>query len=200
MMCRLPLVTLSARAHRTARACLMLVAMLIFAPLGAVAQDTHTVPQDLQDEAAMTPTRLALILRAIDPDAAPADGGIAFSLDDVPVLVFMDERANRMRAVVPVASTEGLAPVDMERLLQANFDTALDARYAIAGGRVWSVFIHPLRELRRDQLLSGLAQTVTLAQTYGTFYASGATSFGAGDSAALHQDLPDRLRERGQEL
>jgi hypothetical protein len=62
------------------------------------------------------------------------------------------------------------------------------------------VFIHPLRELRRDQLLSGLAQTVTLAQTYGTFYASGATSFGAGDSGALHQDLLDRLRERGQEL
>ncbi len=31
--------------------------------------------------------------------------------------------------------------------MQANFDTALDARYAIAKGALWSTFIHPLSDL-----------------------------------------------------
>lgn len=148
----------------------------------------------------MTPERLARILRAVDPLAAPSGGGIALTLDDVPVLVFMDAAADRMRAVVPVASVEGLSPEDLMRVLQANFDTALDARYAVAGGRLWSVYLHPLRSLQRDQLLSGLAQVVTLAQTYGGLYASGAMSFGAVDSGRLHRELLDDLRERGEDL
>lgn len=174
------------------------LSLTVFAP-AAIAQDGA---EDGITEAArdMTPERLLTIIRALDPEAVPAGGGIGLTLDDVPVMIFLDPIANRMRALVPVASAEALAHEDLQRLLQANFDTALDARYAIANGRLWSVFIHPLRELQRDQLLSGLAQTVTLARTYGTLYASGATSFGAGDSAELHRELLEDLLERGQEL
>ena len=81
--------------------------------------------------------------------------------------------------------------------MQANFDAALDARYAIARGQLWAVFIHPLSPLKRDQLISGIGQTVNIALTYGSTYSGGATSFGGGDSGSL---LLEDLLKRGQEL
>jgi hypothetical protein len=151
-------------------------------------------------EPPMTPERLAAILLAVDPEAAPAGSGVSLTITDIPVLVVFDVAANRMRAMVPVASADGLTEADLLRMMQANFDTALDARYAVANERLWSVYIHPLRELRRAQLLSGLAQTVTLARTYGTLYSGGAQVFGGGDSSGLYRELLDDLQNRGQEL
>ncbi len=148
----------------------------------------------------MTPERLLTILVALDEEAGPRAGGIGLTIADIPVVVFLDPVANRMRAVVPVASADALTQDDMLRVLQANFDTALDARYAIANGRLWSTYIHPLAELQTRQLISGLAQTVTLAQTYGTAYTSGTMTFGAGDSAERFRDLMEDLMERGEEL
>lgn len=148
----------------------------------------------------MTIDRLSTILHALDPEAAPRAGGLGLTLGGIPVVVYADPNANRMRAVVPVASVEGLSPDDMERILQANFDTALDARYAIAQGRLWSVYIHPLTELQPQQLISGLVQTVTLAQTYGGAYASGSLSFGGGDSAERYRELMQELAPRGEAL
>ena len=89
---------------------------------------------------------------------------------------------------------------EMERVMQANFDTALDARYAVAQGRLWGVFLHPFAQLERDQLISGLAQTANVAKTYGTLYSSGAAQFGAGDSGNLQRQLIERLLERGQDI
>jgi hypothetical protein len=85
-------------------------------------------------------------------------------------------------------------------MMQANFDSALDARYAIAEGRLWAVYIHPLSPLRDEQLISGVGQVVNAALTYGTLYTSGAGQFGRGDSAGEQRRLLERLQERGREL
>ncbi|MFT6933037.1 MAG: hypothetical protein ACJAXT_001739 [Paracoccaceae bacterium] len=151
-------------------------------------------------EPSMTPERLAGILLVLDAEAQTAPGQIQLSIADVPVLVVMDVAANRMRAMVPIASADQLTDQDLARMMQANFDTALDARYAIAQGRIWGVFIHPLAELEREQLISGIAQTVNLARTYGTLYSGGAIVFGGGDSSGLYQDLFEELLERGQDI
>lgn len=144
--------------------------------------------------------RLGSIIESLDDNADRGEQGSfwQFKLDDVAVTVIADGKANRMRALVGVASVENLPGDTLLRLLQANFDTALDARYAVANGVVWSAFIHPLDRLSDDQLLSGLAQVVTLARTYGTTFTSGALSFGGGDSTGLLQEeLRNRLREKG---
>lgn len=151
-------------------------------------------------EPPMTPERLIGIAVALDPEARPAGPGVEMTIDDVPVLIVMDAGANRMRAMVPIARADSLTEADLLRVMQANFDTALDARYAIANGQLWGVFIHPLAQLERDQFISGLAQVVGVAQSYGTFYSGGAAQFGSGDSAELHRDLLEELLERGQEL
>lgn len=142
-------------------------------------------------EPPMTVDRLGEIMTAIDPEAEIGRNGIRLTVDRVPVTIITDAVSNRMRILVPVASAEALDEADMRRMMQANFDTALDARYAIANGRLWSVFIHPLAELESDQVVSGLAQTVVLARNYGGSYASGGTVFGSGDSVGLYQELLD---------
>lgn len=176
----------------------LILSVVMAAPLAAQAPDAP--PPVVAPTGAMTPDRLIAILLRLDPEAGPSGGGIGLTIADVPLVVFMDPVANRMRAVVPIAAAEGLQADDLRRVLQANFDTALDARYAIAQGRLWSTYIHPLAELQPRQLISGLAQTVILAQTYGTAYASGSVAFGAGDSPEIFRELMEELLERGQAL
>ena len=151
-------------------------------------------------DAAMTPERLTDIILALDPDAAINANGIELTIEDIPVLVVMAPNADRMRAMVPIASVEDVTPEEMNRMMQANFDTALDARYAVAQGRVWGIFMHPLGALERAEFLSGLAQTVNLARTYGTLYSGGAQVFGGGDSNGIYDELFGDLLNRGQDI
>jgi hypothetical protein len=166
-----------------------------------IAATLTTTPLIAQEaEPHMTMARMAEIVQALDAEATIRPNGFEFSIDDVPVLIIADERANRMRAMVPISSVEGMTAEEMERAMQANFDSALDARYAIARGRLWGVFLHPLKELERDQLISGIAQTVNVAQTYGGLYTSGAAQFGAGDSSGLQAQLLQELLDRGEDI
>lgn len=148
----------------------------------------------------MTLSRMAEIVLALDPEAQVGGAGFSLSIDDIPVLIVTDVRANRMRAMVPIRSAETMTPEEMQRVMQANFDSALDARYAVAQGQLWGVFLHPFKELERDQFISGVAQTVNVAKTYGSLYSSGAGQFGAGDSGDLQRELIERLLDRGQDI
>ncbi|MEL6841273.1 MAG: hypothetical protein AAFP85_18460, partial [Pseudomonadota bacterium] len=168
---------------------LALIALLT--PLSVTAQEA---------EPHMTLPRMAEIVLALDPEARTASNSFEFQIDDIPVLIVFDVRANRMRAMVPIRSAEGMTLEEMQRVMQANFDSALDARYAVANGRLWGIFLHPFKELERDQLISGLAQTVNVAKTYGTLYSSGAGQFGAGDSGDLQRQLIEELLEKGQDI
>lgn len=173
------------------------LALVLMATL-AIAQDTPAPAP--APEPNMTMARMAQIIRAIDPDALPSGNMIELTIDDIPVIVIADPVANRMRAMVPIRSAEGLTSDELMRLMQANFDTALDARYAVARGRLWGVFIHPLGPLEKDQLISALIQTVNVARTYGQAFSGGAQVFGGGDSNGIYRDLFDELQKRGQEL
>jgi len=151
-------------------------------------------------EAAMTGERIEAILKAIDGEAVTCGIATELTIDDVPIMVIVDEPSDRMRAMVPIRSADGIAPEEFQRMMQANFDTALDARYAVAQGRVWGVFIHPLSPLQREQLVSGLIQTVNLARSYGQAYTGGAQHFGGGDSNGIYRELLEELLKKGEEL
>ena len=158
------------------------------------------VPKTAQAEAPMTLERLVGLAQAVDPEAIVQGRRVQLTVSDLPVLLVMDSDADRMRAMVPVRSSETMTPDDLMRVLQANFDTALDARYAVANGRLWATFIHPLSALERDQFLSGLGQTVNLALTYGTAFSGGALSYGSGDSGEIHRQLIEDLLDKGQDI
>ena len=79
-------------------------------------------------EAPMTVERLSEIVLDIDPDAALTPNGLELTLEDIPLLIVVAPEADRMRAMVSIASAEDVTPEEMLRMMQANFDTALDAR------------------------------------------------------------------------
>lgn len=146
----------------------------------------------------MNNQRLAELIQRLDKTVQGKPGYWVFVIEGREVSVITDEGADRMRIIVPVAPTRNIEKDLLYRLMQANFDSALDARYAIANEIIWAAFIHPLSDLGDKEFLSGLGQTVNLALTYGDSYSSGALIFGGGDSQALQRrQLIDKLLRDG---
>lgn len=141
----------------------------------------------------MNGQRLEELIRGIDSRAVRTRNFWQFQVKGVPVLIVTDARANRFRAMAQVVAVSELAPDQMMRLMQANFDSALDARYAVQGGRVWSTFVHPLNSLTDPLFRFGVDQVVNLVETFGDTYSSGGIMFRGGDSPAL--ELQGRERD-----
>ncbi|MEO0389094.1 MAG: hypothetical protein AAF281_16500, partial [Pseudomonadota bacterium] len=104
--------------------------------------------EDSVVEPPMTLSRMAEIVFALDEAALSNGFSFQLNVDGVTVLIVTDPGADRMRAMSPIRPIDGLAAGELARMMQANFDTALDARYAIAQDTLWSVFIHPLSPLK----------------------------------------------------
>lgn len=171
------------------------------APESAASEDT--APDTSPEASDLPPTAMAAvalltIVTTIDEEAQLTANGATFTIDETTVTLVFDVNADRMRLFSQIAPSDGLSGPQFRRLMQANFDTALDARYAVAQGQLWSTFIHPLTSLTQDDFVSALAQTVTLVKTYGTTYSSGAMSFGGGDSNAEIQKLLESLLEENE--
>ena len=181
------------RATNWTDSCLKIFALLAFsaASIGFAAK---TQPSDggCDQAGIMNNDQLEKLIRKIDSEAEGRAGFWRFAVADREILVITDESANRMRILTGVVELKTLEEQRLTRLMQANFDSALDARYAIARGVLWSAFLHPLSTLNERDFVSGIAQVVNLAITYGSTYSSGAITFGGGDSDGLIQELLER--------
>jgi len=100
------------------------------------------------------------------------EGNWQFMIKDRILVCYTDEKNNRMRIMSPIIKQKELAFQDMLKLMEANFHTALDVKYAISDEVLWSVFIHPLKQLDKDEVLSAINQVYAAAVTYGTTYNS----------------------------
>ena len=113
----------------------------------------------------------------IVPIKAETKGG-----EDVPLMIVTDERANRMRIMMPVRKFDKDKDRDvLIKLLKANFHSALDAKYAVNGDTIWSAFLHPLATLQEADLDNALNQVQTLLKNTGSSYSSGELQFGGGE-------------------
>jgi len=186
-----------------------LLGLFLFAASPLVALSQEAPPEDFPVLAErlpmepMTVDRLDTIVRMIDPQAKRMGSVLSFQFvtEDALVVsgqIITDTNADRMRIVVGIGEESSLSSDLMKRAMQANFDSALDARYAIAQGFIWSTFIHPLSPLEDEQFLSGLSQTITAAMTFGTSFSSGAFVFGGGDSEGIMDDLLEKYKRRNK--
>lgn len=147
-------------------------------------------------ERAMTADRLATILLRVDKNARANGNVVEFEVDKYPMVMVYDEAADRMRLMSPVGKVEDLDSAEMLRLMQANFDSALDARYAIANDVLWGLFVHPLSTLSEEEFVVAIGQTINVVATFGTTYNSGVFVYGGGDSSGIEQrKLIDRLKD-----
>ena len=187
----------------------------VSAPIAVVAQDEERAPpppvsddfSDLEQAEPETtksaPEMQAVldqmdeVIKAIDSEAERNGNNWQFTLEDRMMIAVTDTNAGRMRVITPIAPVDALPEDVMMRLMQANFDTALDARYAVGQGLVWGAFIHPLDSLTTRDFASGVLQTHTLAETFGTTFSSGALNYGGGDSGAI---IDEQLKELLEEL
>ncbi len=169
---------------------------LAFAPWMLSAQGQEEVTPDPP----MTLETLDRIIRTLDPEAHSNGAVWQMVINDTVVIIVTDVQANRMRAISPIREAAEITPEDLTRMMQANFDAALDARYAIAQKTLWAAYIHPLAPLEKNEFISGLGQVVNLAQTYGTLYSGGAMQYGGGDSPPLQRRLIEELLKQGEEI
>src|SRR5262245_11312001 len=107
------------------------------------------------------------------------------SRNETPVFVFSDDEHDRMRIMAPIGVVEDLDAELLHVLLQANYDRALDARYAMRGNELWSVVVHPLATLATDDLPSLFDQVVTLVKNTGSTFAS---------TELVFRSFPDDIR------
>ncbi len=148
-------------------------------------------------EGPMTAEYLAELILRVDEEAKLDGASWQFKVADIDTMVVFDIAADRMRIIIPIKRADELEPEDLLRIMQANFDSALDARYAIGQGLLWGTFIHPLGSLTAEEFLVGLGQTVNVVVSFGTSFSSGMFIYGGGDSAEIEQKkLIEDLRKR----
>lgn len=121
---------------------------------------------------------LEAALRSRAKNVRGGDGAWDFELDGVHMACFTDRRFDRMRLVAPILSSDDMSDVQRDAVLEANFHTALDARYGTSDGVLYSAFIHALSTLTQADFDSALQQVAGLVDTFGTSYSSGALIFG----------------------
>ena len=92
--------------------------------------------------------------------------------DDLDIYVMTDEVQDRIRILIPVAEAERTDRDLLWVLLVANYELAVDARYAIHDGLVWCTFAHRLSWLTEAELDNALANVITLAKNTGTTFSS----------------------------
>jgi hypothetical protein len=176
----------------------MLLALLLLGSLLPLSASDTSLPPSTPDEAN---ARMAGLLDQIVGEVAGEVGNWSFTYLGVEMLLVTDGAYDRMRILAPIAEGGQLDAAQLRLLLRANFGRALDAKYALFQDRVWSTYVHPLRSLSKEQLISALRQVASLYLTYGTSFSSMDISFGGGEEspgdvtpapAGTPQDSPQR--------
>lgn len=125
--------------------------------------------------------KLEKILQTQTDSLAGKPGYWQFKYFQLWVIVVTDETHNRMRIITPIVKVEKLDSTLIYNALEANFHSVLDAKYAISDEILWSVFIHPLKELSEEQVINAIKQVYTASVTFGTSFSSGDLAFPASE-------------------
>ncbi|MEM6844101.1 MAG: hypothetical protein AAF632_17875 [Bacteroidota bacterium] len=116
--------------------------------------------------------KLEKILYVVSDTITGQNGGWEFSVNGLPMLCITDQINNRMRIIAPVREIKDVSDDELKEAMAANFHSALDVKYAISNDLMWVAFIHPLKELSKDQVISAVSQVYNAYSTFGTTYSS----------------------------
>ena len=120
----------------------------------------------------MNNQKLGKIIEAVADSVNGQPGYWQFQYRDRYLLAITDEKNNRMRIICPVIEEKDLTETLLKNSLKANFHTALDVKYALSEEILWSIFVHPLKELSEDQVEDAIQQVYNAAVSFGSTYSS----------------------------
>lgn len=146
---------------------------------GASADETSSGESgEKGEESGMTIQLIEDIIREAATKIEGDEGAWQFVYSGTRMMCIADLNFDRMRIIAPIIDQTDMTEEQMLSVLDANFHTALDARYATNEGILYSAFIHPLSALQNDQLRSALDQVANLVSTFGSTYQSTELTFG----------------------
>lgn len=129
----------------------------------------------------MNNAQLERILREEADDVSREGNTWQAKYRDAFMMMITDEANNRMRLMMPIAEEKEIKKDELKKCMEANFHTALDVKYALSNGYLWSIFVHPLRELTEAQFRDAIHQVYTSVVTYGKTYSSTNLVFPSGE-------------------
>ncbi len=118
------------------------------------------------------------IVKDISQDAEGENGYVEFVFNDVKMYLISDVTHDRMRIISAIAEYKDVTKEQLDAMMVSNFHTAIDARYGVSHGILYSAYIHPLSSLTEKQIKSSLTQVSNLALSFGSEYSSGLLQYG----------------------
>lgn len=129
-------------------------------------------------EEVMNQLRLEGIIRQIAEESKGEKGVVGFKYQGMDMYLISDVDHDRMRIITPVAQYSQLTEEQINKSMESNFHSALDARYATRKDVLYAAYIHPLSKLDEQQIKSAVTQVFNLRATFGSSYSSGVLRFG----------------------
>ena len=172
-------VNLSAsKANFTKRRLMVVLLLSLFVSVSSVAQEENSNPPEKTYRVDMTQQAMAEIITELVGEYQGTPNNLQFIYNDVPMALVSDEGNNRMRLFAPITSVDNLSEELLQAAMVSNFHLALDARYAIGNGILYATYIHPLKELTKEQVQSAVRQVSSLRSTFGSTFTSGELLYG----------------------
>lgn len=133
----------------------------------------------------MTGKGLEEIIREFsDGEAVASNNVIEFRYSGLILYCIYDEDHNRMRIISRIKNYFEVTEEEKDRMMVSNFHSALDARYGVSNGELYSAYIHPLNSLKKADVVSGIYQVASLHLSFGVEYSSGLLSFGGEEESS----------------
>jgi len=154
-----------------------LVALLAILLISGCTDEQQGLNSYLKEGIDMNQSQLESIVKEFANESSGKNGSVQFIYKGVNMLLLSNVKFDRMRIVSSITKYDSLDAEQLEKVMEANFHTALDARYALKDGVLYSAYIHSLSSLSEAQIKSAVDQVSNLALTFGTEYSSGSLNF-----------------------
>jgi hypothetical protein len=101
-------------------------------------------------------------------------------MPELRLLVLLSDDQSWLRVLIPIAPAQDAQPF-LEQLLEANFDTTQETRYALNQNVLWGVFQHNCATLAPEDFSGAIARLIALHQQ--------------GLSSSFNQLVDNRIRQ-----
>lgn len=113
----------------------------------------------------MTPEEITNTLKDLFGESPQTQGSTSWQVEtpQFRLLVLLSEDGSWLRILLPIASASEALPF-LDKLLEANFDTTLETRYALHQNVLWGVFQHNSATLAAADFSAAVTRLLGLHQ------------------------------------